>query len=156
MAGDEPADACFPASQILMITPPFHAVCEWFAAAWSAAQSFKNGSILTFFREGTLILGNSDLWCCCWNWPSSDKPHQIAFLMYSWPLLLLYPLSISPIPLKVSSSAVGQSSRTALQLLHCLPASHPWLLRLSPLPPCPNHIFNTLMIPTVFLKLCRG
>lgn len=102
-----------------MITPLLHALCEWFAGAWSAAQSFKNGSILTFLREGLLTLENSDLWYRHWNWPSSDKPHQIAFLMYSWPLLLLYPpVNFPPSPSRSALHAVGQSNRTAACLPH--------------------------------------
>lgn len=104
IAGDKSTDACFAASQILIISPLLHDTCEWFVAAWSAAQSFKSGSILTSPHEGMLRLENSDVWYCSRNWPSSDKPHQIAFLIYSWPLLPLYPLSIFLIPLKVSSA----------------------------------------------------
>lgn len=110
-----------------MITPLLHALCEWFAGAWSAPQSFKNGSILTFLREGAHALENSDLWHSRWNWPSSDKPHQIAFLMYSWPLLLLYPpVNFPPFPSRSALHAVGQSNGTALQLLPArLPAYIP-------------------------------
>lgn len=103
IAGDKSADACFPASQILMITSLLNVLCEWFVGAWSAAQSFRKGSFLTSSDGGTLRLENSDLWYCSGNWPSSDKPHQIAFLIYGWPLLPLYPLSVFLIPPKVST-----------------------------------------------------
>lgn len=125
IAGDKSADACFPASQILMITPLFYVLCEWFAGAWSAAQSFKNGSILTSPHEGTLRLKNCDLWHCSRNWPSSDKPFQIASLIYSWPLLPLSPLSIFPSPQGQRSVLLD---KVAEQLsCYCLPTSHPAL-----------------------------
>lgn len=117
IAGDKSADARFPASQILMITPLPCVLCAWSAGAWSAAQSFKNGSILTSPHEGTFRLENSDLWYCSRNWPSSDKPLQIASLIYSWSLLPLYPCQFSPFPSRSALRAVGQSSRTALLLL---------------------------------------
>ena len=129
IAGDKSADARFPASQILMITPLLHVLCEWFAAAWSAAKSFKNGSIWTSPHEGTLRLENSDLWYCSRNWPSSDKPLQIACLIYSWPLLPLSP------PVNFPHSPQGQLSvlldKVAEQLLcYRLPTLHPPRLHL--------------------------
>lgn len=131
----------------------------------------KRGSVLTSPHDGALELGNSDLWRCSRNWPSSDKPHQIAFLIYSCPLLPLYPLSILPIPLKVSSPCcrTGVAEQSSCDAARPPSVTHgPWLPSrcLAPLshrpprllrrPLSSNHISNTLMIANTFRKQAQG
>lgn len=124
IAADKSADAHFPASQILMITPLFYVLCEWFAAAWSAAQSFKNGSILTCPYEctglKTLIYGTA----------AGIDPHRInRSKLLPW--YIAGPCYRSP-PVNFPHSPQGQHSvmldKVAEQLsCYRLPTSHPAL-----------------------------
>lgn len=63
----------------------------------------------------TLIYGY-----CSRNCPSSDKPLQIASLIYGWLLLLLSPLSILAIPLKVSSPCCRTKAEQLCRGTACL------------------------------------
>ena len=86
-----------------------------FSGAQSAAQSFKNGSILTSPREGlkTLIYGTA----------AGIDPHRInRSKLPPWyiagPCYCSPPPSVNfPFPSRSALHAVGQSSRTALPLL---------------------------------------